>query len=50
MNLLSVLSKLFETIMAEHLITHFEHISSLLLSAYRKGYSCQHVILRFTEL
>ena len=49
-NLLSVLSRLFETIMAEQLITYFEHILSPLLSAYRKGYSCQHVILRLTEL
>ena len=49
-NLLSVLSKLFESIMAEQLTAYFEHILSPLLSAYRKGYSCQHVILRLTEL
>ena len=49
-NLLPVLSKLFESIMAEQLTTYFEHILSPLLSAYRKGYSCQHVILRLTEL
>ena len=45
-----VLSKLFESIMAEQLTAYFEHILSPLLSAYRKGYSCQHVILRLTEL
>ena len=51
-NLLSVLYKLFESIMAEKLTTYFDfdHILSPLLSAYRKGYSCQHVILRLTEL
>ena len=27
----------------------FENISSPLVSAYRKGYSCQHVVLQFTE-
>ena len=49
-NLSSVLSKLFESIMAEQHTAYFEHILSPLLSAYRKGYSCQHVILRLTEL
>ena len=49
-NLLPVLSKLFESIMAEQLTAYFEHILSPLLSAYRKGYSCQHVILRLTEI
>ena len=49
-NLLSVLSKLFKSIMAEQLTTYCEHIQSPLLSAYRNGYSCQHVILRLTEL
>ena len=36
--------------MAEQLTTYFETILSPLVSAYRKGYSCQHVILRLTEL
>ena len=49
-NILSVFSKLFESIMAEQLTTYFETILSPLVSAYRKGYSYQHVILRLTEL
>ena len=49
-NILSVFSKLFESIMAEQLTAYFENILSHLVSAYRKGYSCQHVILRLTEL
>ena len=49
-NILSVFSKLFESIMAEQLTTYFETILSPFVSAYRKGYSCQHVILRLTEL
>ena len=35
--------------MAEQLKNYFEDISSPLLSAYCKGYSCQHVILNLTE-
>ena len=48
-NLLIVFSKLFERLMAEQLTNYFEDILSPLLSAYRKGYSCQHVILNLTE-
>ena len=35
--------------MAEQLTTYFENILSPLLPAYRRGYSCQHVMLQFTE-
>ena len=49
-NILSVFSKLFESIMAEQLTAYFENILSHLVSAYGKGYSCQNVILRLTEL
>ena len=35
--------------MAEQLTNHFENILNPLVSAYRKGYSCQHVILHLTE-
>ena len=48
-NLLIVFSKLFERLMAEQLTNYFEDILSPLSSAYRKGYSCQHVILNLTE-
>lgn len=48
-NLLTMFSKLFERVMADQLTNHFENILSPLVSAYRKGYSCQYVILHLTE-
>ena len=48
-NFLIVFSKLFERIMAEQLTIYFENILSTRVSAYRRGYSCQHVILNLTE-
>ena len=48
-NLLTVFSKLFERIVAEQMTAFFENILSPLVSAYRKGYSCQHVVLQLTE-
>ena len=35
--------------MAEQLTNHFENILNPLVSAYRKGHRCQHVILHLTE-
>ena len=48
-NLLTTASKLFENIMSDQLTEYFGDLLSSTLSAYRKGYSCQHVILRLTE-
>ena len=48
-NLLIVFSKSFERLITEQLTNYFEAILSPLLSAYRKGYSCQYVILNLTE-
>ena len=48
-NLLIMFSKLFERLMGEQLTNHFENILNPLVSAYRKGYNCQHVILHLTE-
>ena len=42
-------SKLFENIMSDQLTKYFGDLLCSTLSAYRKGYSCQHVILRLTE-
>ena len=42
-------SKVFERILADKLTAYFEHLLSSCLSAYRRGYNCQHVILRLTE-
>ena len=48
-NLLTIVSKLFENNMSDQLTDYFRHLLCSSLSAYRKGYSCQHVILRLTE-
>ena len=47
--LLIVFSKLFERIMAEQLTIYFENILSHRVSAYRRGYSCQHGIFNLTK-
>ena len=48
-NILTSLSKVFERILADQFLEFFENILSPFLSAYRKGYSCQHVLLQLTE-
>ena len=48
-DILTVTSKIFERIMADQLMSYFDNLLSTHLSAYRKGYSCQHAILQFTE-
>ena len=48
-NILTVTSKIFERIMADQLMSYFDNLLSTHLSAYRKGYSCQHAILQLTE-
>ena len=40
-NLLIMISKVFERILADQLIAYFENLLSSSLSAYRKGYNCQ---------
>ena len=44
-----MISKVFERIFADQLTGYFEHLLGSCLSAYRKGYNCQHVIWRLTE-
>ena len=48
-NVLTIFSKLFEKVIADQLTEFFCHILNPGISAYRKGYSCQHVILYLTE-
>ena len=48
-NVLAVVSKIFEIILSDQLMAYFVSILSHSLSAYRAGYSCQHVILQLTE-
>ena len=44
-----VVSKLFEKIVASQFLTYFSHLLNSLVSAYRKGYSGQHVLLNLME-
>ena len=48
-NLLAIVSKLFENILSDQITGYFRNLLCSPISAYRKGYSCQHVILRLTE-
>ena len=48
-NVLAGVSKLFERILSDQLMDYFVSILSHSLSAYRAGYSCQHVILQLTD-
>ena len=48
-NVLTVISKNFERVLADKLMIHFDNLLSVHLSAYRKGYSYQHAILQLTE-
>ena len=48
-NLLTAMSKVFEYIISDQMISFFCDILNPALSAYRKDYSCQHVILQLTE-
>ena len=47
--ILNVFSKVFERFMLDQLTSYFRNILSEFLSAYRKQYSCQHVLLRVIE-
>jgi hypothetical protein len=42
-------SKIFESLIADQMLNHFDQILSKLLAAYRKRYSCENVILMFVE-
>ena len=48
-NILTTISKVFERILSDQLTEYFKSILNSNLSAYRSGYSCQHVILQLTE-
>ena len=48
-SILSILSKSYESVLNEQIIDHFREIFDALLSAYRRHYSCQTVLLKFVE-
>ena len=48
-SVLNVFSKVFERFLLNQMIPYLDNVLSTYLSAYRKGYSCQHVLLRLLE-
>ena len=48
-NILTAISKVFEYILSDQMTEFFIDILHSSVSAYRKGYSCQHVLLKLTE-
>ena len=48
-NVLTIISKLFERILCDQILVYFEKIFSSYVSAYRKDYNCQHVLIQITE-
>lgn len=48
-SVLTTVSKLFESVMNDQLYNYFVELFDDLLSAFRKGYSCQSLLVRFVE-
>ena len=48
-NILTAISKVFEYILSDQMTEFVIDILHFSVSAYRKGYSCQHVLLKLTE-
>ena len=48
-SVLTTLSKVYESVLNDQLLTFFKRILHHLLSAYRKGYSCQTLLLKCIE-
>ncbi len=48
-SILVVLSKVFESIIADQLINYFNPIFNVMLCAYRKRYGCEHILIKLIE-
>ena len=48
-SILTGISKIFKYVLNNQLSAHFDNIFHELLSAFRKGYSCQSILLKFIE-
>ena len=48
-SILATLSKIFESIIADQLMLHFNDIFNEYLCAYRKKYGCQHALIKLVE-
>ena len=49
MSILIALSKIYEKAIGSHISEYFNNIFTSLLSAFRKGYSCQSTLLNMIE-
>ena len=48
-SVLTVISKPYETILNNQMVNHFRDLFNILLSAFRKHYNCQSLLLKFIE-
>ena len=48
-SILPCMSKIFEGVLAEQIVTYFNTIFSDRLAAFRKGFGCDHVLLKLVE-
>ena len=48
-NTLSIISKIFEMLIAEQLTGHFTPVFNKFVTAYRRGYGCENALLKMTE-
>ena len=48
-SILPTISKIFEIVISEQITCYFDHIFDSRLAAFRKGYSCEHVLIRLVE-
>ena len=46
-SVLTVISQLYETILNNQMVNHFRDLFNILLSAFRKHYNCQSLLLKF---
>ena len=49
-SVLNAFLKLFERFLLDQMVPYLENILSVFISAFRKHYSCQHVLLRMIEM
>ena len=48
-SILTIMAKVYETILAEQLYAYFDTIFFRMLSAYRKKYGCEHVLVKLVD-
>ena len=48
-SVLYIFSKVYEIVLKNELVSAFSDYMSPFISAYRDGYSTQHILVRFTE-